>query len=225
MNIITNLELQNKFNSVTEKSLNRKLLIENEIREIENYVNNIPAYVPAFLKNSKTAITNKSPKIFSFGDTYIDRKIFNEAFYEYLNNGKVISIDRTQIDNDKSYQLKQNSADQSIEVFKYYEWLKIQLTTKAKPSISFNHEEKLLALLYLGMDTKKYDNTKSAKILSVVLGMSEQNTRDHLSYLYQDAINNPVRTKKHLETVFKEFENQGLTEISTRIKDEIKNLK
>jgi hypothetical protein len=224
MNIITNLELQNKFNSATEKSLNRKLLIENEIKEIENYVNNIPVYVP-FLKIRKSAITNKSPKIFSFGNTYIDRKIFNEAFYQYLNNGKIISVDRTQIDNDESYQFKQNSSNQSIEVFKYYEWLKIQLTTKTKIAISLNHQEKMLALHFLGMNTKNLDDNKTAKILSAILGLSEQNTREILGALYIDAKNNPVRTKKHLENLHKHFENIGLTEIAVNIEKEIQKIK
>lgn len=225
MSIITNLELQNKFNSSTENNDNRNLIIENEIREIENYVNNIPVYHSLRRKALKPSTVNKSSKIFSFGNTYIDREIFNKSFYEYLNNSKHLIIERLHSENDETFKLKQNSADQSIELFKYYGWLKIQLTTKAKQSITFNHQEKLLALHYLGLDTQKYDNTKSAKMLSAILVLNEQNTREYLSYLYNDGNKNPVRTKKHLENVSKQFENQGLTEISNRIKDDIKNLK
>lgn len=223
MSIITNLELQNKFDTAIQNSVNKNILIENEIREIENYVNNIPVF--SLKKSAKPLTVNKSPKVFDFRNTYIDRSIFNESFYEYLSNAKPITIERLYHDNDEMYRLKQNSANQAIEIFKYYEWLKIKLTTKAKQSISFNHQEKLLALTYLGLDTKNYDNSKSAKILSSILGLSEQNTREHLSYLYYDAKNNPVRTKKHLENISKQFENQGLTDVSNKIKEDIKNLK
>ena len=43
MSIITNLELQNKFNTAFEKSLNQKLTIETEIKEVldVDFVNKI----------------------------------------------------------------------------------------------------------------------------------------------------------------------------------------
>ncbi|WP_445956928.1 hypothetical protein [Yeosuana sp.] len=225
MSIITNLELQKKFDTAIENSVNKNILIENEIREIENYVNNIPVYSFSLKKSAKPLTMNKSPKVFDFGKTYIDRKIFNESFHDYLRNAKPITIERLYDESDETYRIKQNSSEQAIETFKYYEWLRIKLTKKAKQSISFNHEEKLLALLYLGLNTTEYDNTKCAKILNAIIGLSEQNTREMLSYLYNDGINNPVRTKKHLEKVSKQFENQGLTVISNKIKEDIKNLK
>lgn len=224
MSTITNLELQNKFNTATENNANRNLLIENEIREIENYVNYIPAYTSPFRKKAIPLTINKSPKIFDFGNTYIDRKIFNESFYEYLNSGKPITIERLHNDNDEMYRIKQNSANQSIETFKYYEWLKIQLSIpqKAQKKSSLSHKQKLLALHYLGLDTSKYDNTKIAKILSEILELSEDNTRQYLSYL--SAGKNDVRTKTNLEKVNQLFENQEITDISNTIKKDLEKL-
>jgi hypothetical protein len=50
MSIITNLELQNKFNTATENSLNRHTLITFEIREIEKHINTTPANTGHFEK-------------------------------------------------------------------------------------------------------------------------------------------------------------------------------
>lgn len=226
MEIITYSELQQKFDSATENSSNRKMAIEFEISAIEDYVNNIPYFSPFRGKPQATRI-NKSPKIFNFENVFFNRIIFNEAFYEYLNNGKAISIIQEQNDNIDSLRIKQSSVEQAIEFFKYYQWLKNQLTTntKAKPSISLNHQEKMLALHYLGMNTKNFDDTKTAKILSAILGLNEQNTREILGALYINAVNNPVRTKKHLENLKQHFETLGLTEISDKIKGEILELK
>lgn len=222
MSIITNLELQNKFNTATENSINRNILIETEIREIENYINNIPVYARAFKKAVKPLTINKSPKIFDFSDVYINRKIFNESFYEYLNNGKPITIERLYNDNDEIYKHKQNSADQAIEFFKYYEWLKIQLLTpqKAEKKSSLSHKEKMLALYYLGLDMRKFSNNKqSAIILSKILGLDESNTKDYLTYF--DGNKGKVKTEANINKMLDLFENQDFKEIQKKIKDDL----
>jgi hypothetical protein len=223
MSIITNLELQNKFNITTENSIHKTLLIENEIKEIENYVNHIPVYTSPFRKETKPLTTNNSPKVFNFGNTYIDRKIFNESFYDYLNNGKPITIERLYNDNDEMHRLKQNSANQSIEIFKYYEWLKIQLSNPQKiekKSEGLSHKEKMLALYYLGLDMRKFrNNLQSAKILSKILDLDESNTKDNLTYF--DGINCKVKTEANLKRVLELFEHKDFKEIHTAITREI----
>lgn len=221
MSIITNSELQKKFDSLTENSLNRKILIENAIREVEDFVENIPIYTSPFKRVPKPPTTNKSPKFLNFEGAYIDRKIFNEAFYEYLNNGKALSIVQEQNDNNESFIIKQNSVEQSIELFKYYEWLKKQLplTTKkiqSNPTLYLN--DKLLALHFLGLDTSDYENNKCAEVLAQILDVDSENIRKALSYLYNDAPKNPVRTKSNLEKASQLFEKQGLTTITSKIK-------
>ena len=228
MSMIPNSELQSKFNIATENSLNRNLLIENEIKEIENYVNNIPVNLygwSALKKTARPSTIKRSPKIFTFGDTYIDRKIFNESFYEYLNNGKPITIERLYNDNDEMYRLKQNSSDQAIETFKYYEWLRIQLSTpqKTEEDNSMPIKQKLLVLHYLGMDTSEHNHTKCAEILAEVLGVGSENIRKSLSHLYAGK-NNSVRTKNNLEKVKQLFDSQGLTKISNQIKNHLEEL-
>jgi hypothetical protein len=225
MSIITNLELQNKFNTATKNSLNRHTLITFEIREIEEHINNIPANTRAFRKMTYTSTVNVSKKIFDFSGIYIDRKIFNESFYQYLNNGTQITIERLYNDNDERYRHKQNSADQAIEFFKYYQWLKTQLLTpqKLEDKDSLPVKQKLLALHYLGLDTSANDNNKCAEILGTILGVGSENIRKSLSHLYAGK-NNNVRTKNNLEKVKQLFDSQGLTDISNRIKSDIENL-
>ncbi|KAF2335649.1 hypothetical protein [Flavobacterium daemonense] len=222
MTIITYLELQQKFDSATEKSLNKKKSIEFEIKAIEDYVDNIP-YI-SFRGKSQASGINKSPKIFSFENVYFDRIIFNEAFYEYLNNGKVISIIQKQNDNNESIKIKQKSVEQSIELFKYYEWLNelLTATNKIVKNNDLTLNQKLITLHYLGLDTRGNDNDKCAEILGEFLGYGAENIRKSFSHLY--AGKNKVRTKTNFEKVIQLFENKGLEQISNRIKKDLKEL-
>lgn len=223
MEIINLKQLKNDFQSAIDNSTNQKFLIETELNGILDYVKTVPN-VKSFQNKVSKDNSKRTNVIFNLKISNLGRDLFNTAFHQILNTGN-FEVSRNYFDTSEMFEYKETVVDQALEFSKYYEWLKTLSTIKAKQTVTFNHEEKLLALLYLGLDTKSYDNSKTAKILSAVLGMSEQNTRDHLSYLYFDAVNNPVRTKKHLENVSKQFENQGLTEISEKIKTDIKNLK
>lgn len=223
MEIIKLQELQQKFNMQTENSINKNLLIENEIREIENYVNQIPVYTSPFSKKTKPLTINKSPRIFDFGNTYIDRKIFNESFYEYLNKGKQIIIEYSLNDNNNTYRNKQNSTQQAIELFEYYNWLNKLLTEpkkEEKKSEGLSHKEKMLALYYLGLDMRKFrNNLQSAKILSKILGLDESNTKDNLTYF--DGIKCKVKTEENLKTILELFEHKDFKDIHREIKKDL----
>lgn len=225
MNIITSTELQEKFDLTIQNNSNRNIKIDNEIKAIEEYVYNIPTPSRPLRKPLTPVSVNKTPQVFDLGNTYIDRKIFNEAFSKYLSEEKTTIVERYHNVSDETHFLNQRSADQAIELFKYYRWLKVILTQKTKPAITLNHQEKMLALHFLGMDTSKFDDNKIAKILSVILGLDEQNTRKILGTLYIDAVNNPVRNKKHFENLQNQFQNVGLNKIAEDIKDKIKDLK
>lgn len=225
MEIIIATELQEKFNLTIQNNSHRNLKIENEIKAVEEYVYNIPVLRSPFKKQPLKTSINKIPQVFNLGNTYIDRNIFHDAFCKYLNSEETTIIEQYHNDSQEAHRLKQRSANQAIELFKYYTSLKVLLSKKAKPAITLNHQEKMLALLYLGMDTSKLDNNKTARILSVILGLSEQNTREFLGALYCNAKNNSVRTKKHFENLHNQFKNIGLSEIASDIKEEIQNLK
>ncbi|OXB09550.1 hypothetical protein B0A81_05300 [Flavobacterium plurextorum] len=225
MDIITSNELQEKFDLTIQNNSNRNLKIENEIKAVEEYVYNVPVLRNSLRRQPIQTSINKTPQVFNLGNTYIDRNIFHDAFCKYLNSEEKTIVGQLYNEPKEVHYLKQRSANQAIELFIYYSWLKTLLTKKAKPTITLNHQEKMLALVYLGMDTSKFDKNKTAKILSAILGLSEQNTREILGSLYINAVNNPVRTKKHFENLQNQFKNIGLSEIASNIEEEIKNLK
>jgi hypothetical protein len=225
MEIITATELQEKFDLTLQNNSHRNLKIENEIKAIEEYVYNIPTPRSPLKRQPTETSINKTPQVFNLGNTYIDRNIFHDAFCKYLNSeGKTI-VEQPYNESKEVHYLKQRTANQAIELFKYYTWLKVILTKKAKQAITLNHQEKMLALHFLGMNTSKLDDSKTAKILSVILGLSEQNTREILGALYIDAKENPVRNIKHFQNLHNQFKNIGLKEIAAEIEKEIPNLK
>ena len=81
------------------------------------------------------------------------------------------------------------------------------------------HKQKMLALHYLGLDLSQYDNTKSAKILSLILDLDEGNTRKYLSYVA--AGKNEVRTKSNFKKLNEVFKHQGLDDIAFTIKNDL----
>jgi hypothetical protein len=229
MEIKTLEQFQKEFNEALEKSRNKTFVIKAEITAVLNYGNSVPTTAGKWWrKPARLPSTKKSYKIFQLDIPALNRQVFSDAFSEFLTVGNEAPTIRKPLDTDEMFEIKKSVSKQAIELAKYYEWLaelNEKPTSKAKQSIRFNHQEKMLALLYLGMDTKKLDNTKTAKILSAVLGLDPQNTRDYLGSIYIDAVNNPVRTKKHFENLQKSFENVGLKDIAEQIKLDIQDLK
>ncbi len=223
MDIITTTELQERFNVTIQNNSHRNLKIENEIKAVEEYVYNIPVLRSPFKKQPLKTSINKIPQVFNLGNTYIDRNIFHDAFCKYLNSEETTIIEQYQNDSQESHRLKQRSANQAIELFKYYEWLKTQLSTPQKiekKSEGLSHKEKMLALYYLGLDMRKFrNNLQSAKILSKILDLDESNTKENLTYF--DGINCKVKTEANLKKVLELFEHKDFKEIHTVITREI----
>ncbi len=223
MNITTLSELQRDFNSELEKTSDKKFIIDNEIEQVINYANTIPV-VKTNRKPLKPTFINKSNKVFKIKISVLSMSLFNEAFYQNIHQGEY-QIKRFDYDTDDTFSHNQLIVKQASEFSEYFKWLRSLQTSPQetlKKASSLTHKQKLLALHYLGLDISKYDNTKIAKILSEVLELNEDNTRQYLSYL--SAGKNDVRTKSNLEKVKHLFDNQGLNEISTTIKKDIEKL-
>lgn len=220
---VTKLEqFQNDFNAAIEKSFNQKHTIELEIKEVLDFVNTIPNE-RVFKKNSRPEFaTIRNTRIFKI--PFCDRRLLSDAFYSIKETGNFNNLTRNVNDNDLSYQFRCNSAKQAFELFEYYKWLNKLLAEpqKQQKKSSLSHKQKLLALHYLGLDTSKFENSKTAKILSEILELSEDNTRQYLSYI--TAGKNEVRTKANLEKINQLFENQGLSDISQNIKKDLEKL-
>lgn len=222
METITLTQLKENFNIVLEISINKKYTIENEINAITDYINSIPNY-KLFQKPVNADLKNKNNKIFKIKISDLSRSLFSDTFNNYMLVGKQI-VERFHSDTDEMFEYKERIVNQAYEFADYYKWLNELLATpqKTEKKGSLTHKQKLLALHYLGLDTSKFENSKTAKILSEILELSEDNTRQYLSYI--SAGKNEVRTKANLEKVNQLFENQGLLDISSNIKKDLEKL-
>jgi hypothetical protein len=221
MEIIKLQQFQNDFNSAIEKSLNQKLAIETEIKEVLDFVNTIPIQ-RVFKKPTRPEFkTIRNRRIFKL--PICDRRLLSDAFYIIQETG-TYDLKRDFNDTDLTNQFKEDTVKQGYVFFEYYKWLNSLLTEPKKEvkKSSLTHKQKLLALHYLGLDTSKFENSKTAKILSEILELSEDNTRQYLSYI--TAGKNEVRTKANLEKVNQLFENQGFSDISFTIKRDLEKL-
>lgn len=215
-------QLQKEFEIALKSCINKKYLIENELKEVLNYVNTIPNN-KLWQKPVKPIFENKLSKIFVIDIPSMLRNLFNDAFTNYMTLGH-FEVVKSHTDTNEMYQIKEDTVKQANVFSEYYKWLNELIATpqKVEKKSSLTHKQKLLALHYLGLDTSKFENSKTAKILSEILELNEDNTRQYLSYI--TAGKNEVRTKSNLEKVNQLFENQGLLDISTIIKKDLEKL-
>lgn len=223
MNIKPLSQLKQNFNSELETTTDKNLLIENELREINNFINYTP--IPKSGKGvfMKYYPPPKSTGVFNINISQYQRAQFTLAFNNYVSLGEN-DIQKNYHEPEEAYIIRKNVSDQAKEFFNYYQWL-ISLKEKPKSTqkkSSLDHKEKLLALHYLGLDLSKFDNKKTAKILSEIIGHSEENTRKYLSYL--TAGKNNVRTPKTLKNTLNLFESQGFNDISNTIKADLEKI-
>lgn len=221
MNLTTFSELKKAFNSALEQSTDKQFLVENELREVNNFINNLP--IPKVQKRFfvKYHPAQKGTEIFNLAIP--QGREFSEAFTSILKTGD-LKIEKSFHEPTEAFEIRQNIVKQASEFAEYYKWLNgLKNSPQKLPrKSSLSHKQKLLALHYLGLDTGKFDNSAIAKILAEVLELSEDNTRQYLSYI--TAGRNNVRTKSNLEKLHQIFEKQGLTEISNKIKSDIEKI-
>ncbi|WP_029034232.1 hypothetical protein [Salinimicrobium terrae] len=223
MNLTTLSELKKAFHSALEEATDKQYLIENELREINNFISYVP--IPKVQKRLyvKYHSVQKGTEIFDLNIPQAQRKDFTEAFNSILRTGE-FQIEKSFHEPNEAFEIRLNIKKQAFEFAEYYRWLNELKSSPQKASKKnvLTHKQKLLALHYLGLDTSKFDNSAVAKILSEILELSEDNTRQYLSYI--SAGRNNVRTKTNLEKVNQLFEEQGLTDISKKIKSDIEKI-
>ncbi|WP_034887101.1 hypothetical protein [Gillisia sp. Hel_I_29] len=223
MNLATLTELQNDFNSALEKTINKNFLIENELREINNYLDYSPT--PKIKRNGLVHLKKANQtQIFKLSISDMLRPLFNEAVHSFLTTGK-FPISNSTIDTEESLNIKKHISKQAFEFSEYYKWLIELKNTPQKTSkkSTLTHKQKLLALHYLGLDLRRYDNIKSAKILEPIIGQNFGDTRKQIPFLYGN--NDEVRNQDNLEKVLQLFDNAGFEEIADKIKEDIEKIK
>ena len=218
-----NKQSQNHFiiefeNELNKNETNNEYLINREIIQIELYVNTPQNRGRNLISlHDEIIITNS---VFDLSH-YSKTDLFNEIFNEYIIYGSAKKTkSRIQKHNENLYQL-------AVYFAEYYLWLKeLQSNPLRKPKKSkLNHQQKMLALYYLGLDLRKFDDTKVGFVLSQILDLNEVNTRKFLPKLYFNSKGNDVRTEESFKKLSKLFENEQFEDISNKIKDDFNSLK
>ncbi|ULC59666.1 hypothetical protein MBM09_01510 [Flaviramulus sp. BrNp1-15] len=234
--IITYEELQSDFMSRSNELANKKLYIQDELKQINTFLNHKdydvkPMGLIGEITNNyrpKNEIINKI-----FSEVVYGWETFSKAYENYYYEEKEVEFtpfkkttDITQPELDRFNNRYKQYHLQGIEFAKYALWLKRHENKNvlSKPNTrKLTNKQKLLALHYLGLSLSKYDNTKTAKILSQILEVGEENIRINLSYV--EGKNKEVRTIPNLSKISQLFESVGITDVSNIIDSEIENLK
>tara|TARA_R110000796_G_scaffold37722_4_gene95342 strand:- start:246253 stop:246948 length:696 start_codon:yes stop_codon:yes gene_type:complete len=229
MNILTIEDFQNKLKLKLEKSTQKENLIENEIKEIDNFLNPIEVIN---INSSPYDGGSSNIKTLNFTNSFhlplqrVDKKLFLEVFKSYYTLGDYQYI-KTIDDNEESYNSKILLIDQAKHFCKYYVWLKTQQSSNNSKSKKTNNvltqRQKLLALHYLGLDFRKYDYIKSAKVLKEIYGHNYDDCRKIMPQLYDT--DNLLKSKDNLRNVLNLFKTIGLTDATAEIQKDLDSIK
>ncbi|SFZ90260.1 hypothetical protein SAMN05428642_101832 [Flaviramulus basaltis] len=230
-------ELQSDFLSRSNVIANKKLYIQDELKQIDTFFNHQNFNVTT--NNLFDNINNSyKPKIETIKKVFSEVKYgwdtFIKAYEHYYYNGKEIKFipfekgsDITQLQNDRFNERYEKYHIQGLEFGKYVLWLKepeIKQNGKSNPSY-LSHKQKLLALQYLGLNLVGIDDTKAGFVLSKILDLDETNTRKYIPKIYHNSKDNDVRTKRNFEKLLKLFENEQFEDVSKKIEQDINSLK
>lgn len=225
-------ELKSNFKARFENAPNKNNLVENEISEIERFLEPKIEQTPinALAGGSGSAPNRTSLHVFKIVVPKGLNELFALAFrYSYVEG----NYSYTPLPNEPESLVQQKLivVRQAEEFAKYYSWLK-NLGAVDKPKQSTKqesvlyHKEKLLALYYLGIRFNKYENTRYAKILSLIMGESEVTTRQHLSYFHTSRnTDKKVKTEKGLKKLKFLFESLQFGEELQMVEEDLKKLK
>lgn len=223
MEIIKFSDLKCKFEKALESSPHRDFLLHTETTELLEFINYIPNY-RSFKKKTHTPFIKTGKSVFEINASDLNRKFISAGFQGYSETGG-FRLGRSSSDTNEMHQIKLNCVQQGAELFKYYNWLNKVFSTPPKKSKSkqLTLNQKILALDYLGVDLSNQDKTKTAKILSAILGMDEQNIRECLTYINVGR-KNDIRSKNNLQVLHELFQNQSSVDISAKLLIDIESL-
>jgi hypothetical protein len=210
-------ELQSEFSAELDKAVEKKNLIAIELEGINSYLNQT-------LSNDifGPAILPQPFSIFKLEIYFIHLKLLKNAFYGYLVYNK-FEIPVADYEDQLMIDLNKKVVKQGSELAKYCNWLN---SLNVKPIIgnsgqSLNLEQKLLALHFLGLNLKDFNNTHSAKVLGKILNVGSENIRKDLSNLHGGK--NKIRNITNFEKLLELFKNKTFDSILIKLKREIKS--
>lgn len=206
--------LKKEFDLALEATENRKYLIEREISSLEKFI-----YEE---RRSEGALKYHVYNFKSVFDPYAIGSIFYKVVRDIFDQLQLLKNPEDFV-NDNGYH--EETVKYTKELFSYYQYLNSIVNTKSIASTKItklSHKQKLLALHYLGLELKDLENSKVAKVFSAVLDLSEDNTRQYLSYV--SAGKNSVRTKNNLQVLHQLFDKAGLNDISDKIEKDLEKI-
>ncbi len=230
MDFISLSEFKNNFLSAVEKAIDNDFLIENEIRELNNFVNFTP--IPVSGKKSmgmflKLQPTPQSNGVFELNINQNLRTEFTKAFNACIKTGEN-KIEKKYHEPEEAFQIRKNISEQAKEFYYYYKWLN-ELKTKAKPSNNFStkldtltNKQKVLALYYLGLNFKDQDYSQTARLLEPILNIPWTDSRKFVRILHHQ--DEKMMNKDNLKIVLHLFEKEKFTDQAKKIRLDLENL-
>lgn len=223
MEITKFADLKCKFENALENTPNRDFLLHTETTELIEFINYIPNF-RTFKKKTYTPFIKTGKSVFEIDAPDLNRKFISAGFQGYSKTSG-FRLGRSNDETDEMHKIKLDCVQQGAELLKYYNWLNKIFSTPPKKSKAkqLTLNQKILALDYLGIDLSNQDKTKTAKILSAILGMDEQNIRECLTYINVGR-KNDIRSKNNLQVLHELFQNQSSVDISAKVLIDIESL-
>lgn len=231
-------ELQDIFNVRYEKIKNKTLLIEDELKQIDEFFETEGKNIyRQDLVDFLISIDRVPNSVFNTHWIYPPTGYFFD-FKKYYEGYLYEEIELPIPDNKPTENIPQKDIDinmeglkpvrlQAIELAKYTIWLKeLKSTNTLKPQKkkdTLSQKQKLLALHYLGLDFRNHDYIKSAKVLQEIYGHHFEDSRKLMPMLYDT--NNTLKTSDNLRSVLNIFKSIGFTDAVEDIQKDLDNCK
>ena len=218
MEIVKSEKLKEVFDAEIERTINYSALIDTEIEAIDSFVLS-PKYSVDIINNKlMPVLTDIGLHVFRINVNVKNR--FSEHFRELFLYG-------THKESHFAFKGENNKNDvlQAKELVEYYKWLIDLRDNPKKPkkgSILKNNEQRILALEYLGFDLNQNDKTKMAIVVSEILGIGYENTRQSLTYRHSGS--KGIVTKKNLNTIKNLLESHNFKTAKEKIDKELARL-
>jgi hypothetical protein len=219
MNIIDFDTLRDNFLQELDNVVDREELIDSELKCVNHYIE-----FKKGLSDPIRTIVGRVPNIFTVGRNQVFRlgvlREYRSVFSMYFNNYSLYGK--------KDYQepepddRKRHVMIQAVFFVEYYNWLKSLRGNKnsKKQNSNLTLNQKMIVMSYIGVDLGNMPNTSTAKMLSLLLDVGEENLRKNLSYIHGKK--NQIRNKKNLTVVKNFFESCGLEDLAQQADAELK---
>lgn len=228
MDFIRLSELKNDFSSAVEEAADKNFLIENELREINNFVNYNP--IP---KNGKKGMFRKlypapqSTGVFGLNIDQYQRTNFTQAFNAFIKTGEH-KLEKNYHEPEEAFLIRKNVSEQAKEFYNYYRWLN-ELKTNPKTSDNsstklggLTNRQKVLALHYLGLQFKDQDYSQTARLLEPILNIQWGDSRKYVRILHHQ--DEKMMNRENLKAVLHLFEKENFTDQAKKIRVDLENL-